>query len=59
MMAPVTHLAYSDESQHYVGQFRELGLVSLLASLAKPLVMQLSEALRDTGACEFKGYKSG
>ncbi len=54
---PVTHLAYSDESQQNIGRFHAIGMVSLKAECAKQISDDIQNILSESEVREAKWQK--
>jgi hypothetical protein len=53
----LTHVAYADETQHNIGRFRGIGLISLRYGDASSVGADVQNLLRDLGISEFKWSK--
>ena len=53
-----THIAFSDDSKHYIGRYNSLGFVSLNISNIESMTSEISSILKDSGISnEFKWEK--
>lgn len=53
----LTHVAYADETQHNIGRFRGIALISLRYGDASSIDADVQNLLRDSGISEFKWSK--
>lgn len=56
-MTRTTHIAYSDESQHNIGRYHAIGMVTLPATLARELSEELQNEIKSSGVNEIKWKK--
>ena len=56
-VSDLTHVAYADETQHNIGRFRGIGLISLRYVDESSIDADVQNLLRDMGISEFKWSK--